>query len=127
MENRTIKVISIRPELNLAINQATKVEKFQNTTLRPILKLQHNLLVKQFQYYIEKRKQKFRKMDISDQLKYISHVIKTDNHFKNQLIGMIVGLFTLEELILFKENENELKRRISEMTIQRIQSVVEEL
>ena len=66
-------------------------------------------------------------MDISDQLKYINHTIKTDNHFKNQLVGMVVGLFTLEELIIFKQNENELKRRISEMMIQRIQSVVENL
>lgn len=125
MENRTVKILDLRPQLNLEIENSTEIEKFQNLTLRPILKLQHDLFVLQFQYYIKKRKKKFRQMDISDQLKYINHTIKTDNHFKNELIGMVVGLFTLEELDYFRNNDNEIKRRISEMTIQRIQSVVE--
>jgi hypothetical protein len=127
MEKRTLTILAIRPQLNIAVDNATEIEKFQNLTLRPILKFQHNLLTFQFQMYIEKRKKKFRGMDISDQKKYIHHTIKTDNHFKNELIGMVIGLFTIEELTFFKANENELKRRISEMTIQRIQSVIDTL
>lgn len=127
MEKRTSDILAIRLQLNVSVENTTDIEKFQNLTLRPILKFQHDLLTFQFQKYIEKRKKKFREMDISDQLKYIHHTIKTDNHFKNELIGMIIGLFTIEELVFFKANEGELKRRISEMTIQRIQSVVENL
>lgn len=123
MENRTEKVLNLRPQLNLAVENSTEIEKFQNLTLRPILKFQHNLFVLQFQHYITKRKKKFRQMDISDQLKYINHTIKTDNHFKNELIGMVVGLFTTQELNFFRTQESELKRRVSEMIIQRIQSI----
>lgn len=125
MENRTEQLLDLRPQLDLEVKNSTEIEKFQNLTLRPILKFQHDLFILQFQFYIKKRKKKFRQMDISDQLKYINHTVKTDNHFKNELIGMVVGLFTSEELIYFRTNESELKRRISEMIIQRIQSVVE--
>ena len=38
-------LIALRPELFLEAEDALEIENFQNTTLRPILKLQHNLLL----------------------------------------------------------------------------------
>ena len=53
MEKRTLTILAIRPQLNIAVDNATEIEKFQNLTLRPILKFQHNLLTFQFQMYID--------------------------------------------------------------------------
>ena len=41
--NRDQNVRSIRPELDLKNKNTLPIEKFQNETLRPILKLQHEL------------------------------------------------------------------------------------
>ena len=46
-----------RPEIPGIINDNTlPLEKFQNETLRPIIKMQHNLLVMLFEEYQRKRK-----------------------------------------------------------------------
>ena len=41
---------------NLIKKHTTEIESFQNTTIRPIIKMQHLLLVASFNNYLEKRK-----------------------------------------------------------------------
>ena len=46
-----------RPLIPDLINDGTnEMERFQNKTLRPIIKMQHDILIVSFQYYLEKRK-----------------------------------------------------------------------
>ena len=49
---------SIRPTLTPSITEGklSPLEKFQNKTLRPILKMQHALLIAAVRFYIEKKK-----------------------------------------------------------------------
>ena len=49
------------PGISDVLNKTVE-ESFQNETLRPILKLQHDLLVVYFKEYTETRKIKFDKM-----------------------------------------------------------------
>ena len=54
-----------RPILPDLINEATtEIESFQNKTLRPIIKMQHDLLILSFQNYLVKRKIDFLNIDI---------------------------------------------------------------
>lgn len=124
MKNRDNAIIALRPLLNFEITPTNLVEKFQNTSLRPILKLQNDILLKIFQQYIKKRKGVFYKMNISDQKRYIEHSIKTDSKLKNFVLGIIVGHFTIEEMTFHQNNESEVNRRISTMLIQRLQSQI---
>ncbi len=125
MKNRNNELIALRPLLDLAFEPITAVEKFQNATLRPILKFQNAAFIKVFQKYIEKRKGDFYKMDIAAQYQFIEKAIKTDMVFKNLAIGMVVGLLTMEELIIYQTHESELNRRISTMLVQRLQSQID--
>jgi hypothetical protein len=43
------------------------------------------------------------------------------------MVGMVIGLFTLEEIEFYQENDGEVSRRISTMLVQRLQSVIEAL
>lgn len=124
MINRDNAIIALRPLLNFEITPTNLVEKFQNTSLRPILKLQNDILLKIFQQYIKKRKGVFYKMNISDQKRYIEHSIKTDSKLKHFVLGIIVGHFTIEEMTFHQNNESEVNRRISTMLIQRLQSQI---
>ncbi|MFT5745125.1 MAG: hypothetical protein ACI9XO_000725 [Paraglaciecola sp.] len=126
MENRNNTLRELRPQIPIIIeeNAASDAEKFQNRTLRPILKFQHDLLVELFKRYIEKRKGVFHKLIEERKLEYIEHSVRKDLKFKNLLLGVIIGYFTAEETILFFKAENENSRRMSNLIIQRLQSKV---
>ncbi len=113
--------ISIRPTVTTEPTENVS-ESFQNATLRPILKLQHSLFLEVFESYLVKRKQQFHQMAVEDRALYIEHTLKTDQKFKQLLIGMVLGMFTADELSVYLENENELNRRTVTMLIERLKS-----
>jgi hypothetical protein len=124
---RDDQLLALRPKVETEDTAQQPAEVFQNETLRPILKLQNDLLLRSFRRYIHQRKDTFERMDAADQLRYIAHTLRTDQKFKNLLVGMIVGHLTLAEWAIFEENSAELTRRIVEMMIQRVQSQLEKL
>lgn len=119
-------LVAIRPTLLLEIKNAGPEEVFQNQTLRPILKMQHDVLVQLFQQYIHKRKDAYFKFSKEDRLEWIAHSIRTDLRFRNIMIGVIVGHFTLAELQVFQENESNYMRRLTDLLVQRLRSVAYE-
>lgn len=122
MKNDNDQRLSIRPTLNLAIKPISELEKFQNFTLRPILKLQNELLVQIFKHYTVKRKIKFDNLISHDQFKLIDKTLKTDIKFRNYCIGCIIGHFTIDEYAAYTQHEPELNRRIVTMLTKRLQS-----
>lgn len=119
---RTEKITNLRPSLNIDNSLATPEEAFQNLTLRPILKFQHEVLVAVFDHYIILRKNTFSGLSKIDKSAYIAHTIKTDLKFKNRLLGLILGLFSVEEINFFYAHEAEMTRRLTALLIQRLQS-----
>lgn len=124
---RDKKIIELRPELsNVTLptiednNPILSIEAFQNQTLRPILKLQHDLLIAIFSHNIVVRKNAFYNLPEKSRSEYVSHTLKNDLKFKNRLIGVIIGHFTLEEYSFFENNEAEITRRITDLLIQRL-------
>jgi hypothetical protein len=115
--------ISIRPTVTTEPTDNIS-EAFQNATLRPILKLQHDIFLEIFRNYLVKRKKAFDQMAVEDRAIYIEQTLKTDQKFKQFLLGTVIGLFTVEELKIYFENENELNRRTITMLIERLKSVL---
>ena len=97
-------------------------EYFQNAVLRPILKFQNDILIEVFKTYISKRKNVYYTLNQNQKLNYVTHSIQKDIKFRNQLKGMIVGLFSLEEYELYTENSSALNKRMMNLMIQRIQN-----
>lgn len=129
---RDTDLLALRPRIDTEPTTATDVEAFQNQTLRPILKLQNDLLLALFRHYLVKRKQlgpdrRFAKMGQAEQEAYIDHTIRTDLKFRNLLVGTVIGQFTADEWATFLANEAELTRRLGNLLTQRIQSQRERL
>ncbi|WP_421799683.1 glyoxalase [Haliscomenobacter sp.] len=122
---RSQQLSSIRPNLDLDSTQSTPAEQFQNQTLRPILKFQHELLVVAFRAYIDKRHGVFFQLSAKDRVEWIKHSLQKDQSLRNTLTGMVIGHFSLEEWDSFQANEAEHSRRLIQMLIQRLQSAVE--
>ncbi|MBB6003909.1 glyoxalase [Arcicella rosea] len=120
--NREENLRKIRPTINLEIQAESEVEQFQNEVLRPILKLQNDLLMQVFIQYCHQRKGLFFKLSEKDKSLYIDQSIRKDMKFKHYLEGIIAGHFTLEEYQLFLQNEEELTKRMIHLLIQRLQS-----
>lgn len=112
----------VRPQLSDLVNTGTlEIEKFQNEAIRPIIKMQHNLLIILFKNYIKKRKIDFHNLKIEKQKAKINSILTKDIIFKNLILGSIIGHFSDEELTLYLKDSSELKKRILQIIKQRLQ------
>ncbi|MBL6656879.1 MAG: glyoxalase [Flavobacteriaceae bacterium] len=124
MIDRDERLIRQRPDLPVSKikDNMSSEEYFQNAVLRPILKFQNDILIEVFKTYISKRKNVYYTLNQNQKLNYVTHSIQKDIKFRNQLKGMIVGLFSLEEYELYTENSSALNKRMMNLMIQRIQN-----
>lgn len=100
-------------------------EYFQNNTLRPILKLQNDLLIEVFKNYAVKQKNTFFELSPDKKEKYIENVIQKDIKFRNSLKGIIIALFSVEEYLDYIKNSSNLNKRMMTMLIERLKSQVQ--
>ena len=126
MSTRNQIILQLRGEaIGLITNESSTEEQFQNATLRPILKLQNDLLIAIFINYCIKQKSTFFKLNINKKLEYIEQNIQRDMKFRDFLKGIIIAFFTIEEYENYAKNASNLNKRIITMLIERIQSQVQ--
>ena len=127
MESRKQNLLNIRPEiLKAKINKSTSNdERFQNLTLRPIIKLQHDLLIEVFRNYISKHKNVFYELSLEKRLAYIENAIHKDMKFRNSVKGMVIGQFTIDEYKLYIKNSSALNKRMMNIVKERLLSNIQ--
>ena len=106
-------------------SQSTIEESFQNEVLRPILKLQNDLFVASFINYIDENKVDFNSKTVEAKLAVIHNTVQKDIKFRNEMKGMITGLFTTEEHIIYTKNASNINKRIKNMLLERLKSQVQ--
>ena len=112
----------LRPVLKNLINSNTSdLERFQNEVIRPIIKMQNNLLVAFFNNYIRNRKIEFNKLEAEFQKNKINTILTKDVNFKNIIIGSIIGHLNENEIKIYLKSKSELNKRIIQMVMQRLQ------
>lgn len=124
MGTRHHSLNSIRPDIPSATinDHMSSDERFQNLILRPIIKLQNDLLIAVFKNYIEKHKCVFYELSLKKRLDYIENAITKDMKFRNSLKGIIIGLFTVEEYIVYMQDSSGLNKRMMRMVKDRLVS-----
>lgn len=122
MNSRSSDLIRIRPDIKSAqINDLmSDEERFQNETIRPILKMQNDLFVLVFKNYILKHKNVFLDLSFDRKSTYIENAIQKDIKFRNSLKGMVIGMFSLEEYQRYILNSSALNKRMMNMLIERL-------
>lgn len=121
MERPDQKLIDIRPEIpSITLGNSGVVESFQNVTLRPIIKLQHDILMG-----ITKKENTFQLavVNASDRDNYRNLVgiwMQKRSKVKNQLIGIVLGIMTIEEHEEYLLHHQEYNRRIIQILVNRI-------
>jgi len=99
----------------------TPVEHFQNTTLRPILKQQNEIILSIYSSFIDKNRHIYNLLTFEQKEHFIRQSLQKDIILKNILLGSVLSIFTIKEYNEFITQEKELKKRINEMLIQRLQ------
>lgn len=123
MKERDTKIIELRSGTIGMITKGISAEEvFQNNTLRPILKFQNDLLIELFIAYATKNKNVFFTLSTEKKCSYIEKSTITDIVFRNQLIGVVVGLFSIGEHHEYTKNASNLNKRIVTMLIERWKS-----
>lgn len=127
MNERTHSLQKIRPQILSAklTETMSDEERFQNQTLRPVIKFQNDLFLHVFQNYITKRKNSFYQLTREKRLDYVTHAIQKDLKLRNSLKGMVVGQFGIEEYELYITNSSALNKRMLNMVIKRIQDQIQ--
>ena len=123
MNDRHYDILRIRPQIkkHQTFETMSAEERFQNSTLRPILKLQNPLLLASFVNYATKHKGVFFDIPTDKQLAYIENAVHKDQKFRNALKGMIIGQFTVEEYNIYTQNSSKLNKRMMSLVITRLQ------
>ena len=123
MENRDKFLLELRGQaIGTISNQSSADEKFQNETLRPILKLQNDLFVVVFKNYVHKYKNDFHTYSVEKKLLFIENSIQKDIKFRNSLKGIVIGLFTIEEYATYIINSSSLNKRMMNLLIDRLKN-----
>ena len=118
------KLLGLREEILTEKSEQTPIEQFQNTTIRPILKYQHTILIVFFssnvhvQYIVSAN---FSTLKKQNQLKLFA---SKQLAFRAQLLGMVTGLFTEAEFEFYLSEKVNLDKRIANMILERFYSTL---
>lgn len=117
--NRTKKILDLRPLITIESTLESKPEEqFQNITLRGILKFQNEILITWFQDFVQSKK-----IDLKEEATIIlGKALSKNGQSRQELIGMIIGHFTLDEFMIYKNKSKEYGKRIVQMAIERFLS-----
>ena len=127
MDTRDTSLLKIRPEIpNAKVTLLMSEEEcFQNKTIRPIAKLQNNLLVEVFKHYIKKHKNVFYNLSIEKRMHYIENAIHKNMKFRNSLKGIMIGQFTIEEHRKYINNSSAINKRMMGIVKERLKQNIQ--
>lgn len=127
MDIRNTNLKSIRPEVSPSLinDNMSSDERFQNLVLRPITMMQGELIIEVFRNYLTKHKNTFYNLTLDKRVAYIDNSINKDIKFRNSLKGMIIGLFTVDEYILYIENSSALNKRMMHIVKEHLQNNIQ--
>lgn len=113
----------IRPVIQSAIvnDSMSDVEKFQNSVLRPVIKMQHNIIIALFNSFLKHSSFDINTLETPQKKEFLKNMISRNQHLRNQYVGLISGAFTDEEFDHYLTNPSEYGRRIVQMISQRLQ------
>ena len=112
----------VRPVLpdSLIAGELKNEELFQNMILRPVIKMQHDVLILRVKSYFLSKKVVFHLMDKQKRVSAIESAFQNDNPFKKEIQGMILGQLTKEEFLSYLKSERSMNKRIIQIVRNRM-------
>jgi hypothetical protein len=96
------------------------LSRFQNFTLRAVLKLQNDVLARICVDFLQKNYKNFSQQQSLDKVKLLQQALKSNIQLKTLLFGVIAGFLTSEELDFYLQNTSEINKRLSAFIFKRV-------
>ena len=110
-------IIKLRAEIpsieNLGSTKALEI--FQNNILRPILKFQNDALVHVFLLDLRSKKIDLKTFNTKKRILLIDTHLRTNSNLRQLLLGMVIALFSVDEMEFYNSVYKELNKRIFSM------------
>ena len=97
-------------------------ENFQNRVLRPIIKMKHEMLIAHFKNYIASNKLPWKELDDTRKIDFIENAFTRDLAFRNEVRGLVIGQFTLEEYYQYIKMVRGSNKRMNNIIKERMMS-----
>ena len=112
----------VRPQLpdTLTEGELKEEELFQNMILRPVIKMQHDLLIMRVKSHFISKRVLFNVMDNKKRTEAIIQAFQSDHNLKKEIQGMIIGQLTVLEFQQYLKIERSLNKRIVQMVRNRM-------
>ena len=112
----------VRPKLpdTLTEGELKEQELFQNMILRPVIKMQHDLLIMRVKSHFISKRVLFNVMDNKKRTEAIIQAFQNDHNLKKEIQGMIIGQLTVLEFHQYLKIERSLNKRIVQMVRNRM-------
>ena len=119
----------VRPKLpdTLTEGELKEEELFQNMILRPVIKMQHDLLIMRVKSHFISKRVLFNVMDNKKRTEAIIQAFQSDHNLKKEIQGMIIGQLTVLEFQQYLKIERSLNKRIVQMVRNRMIDSLSEL
>jgi hypothetical protein len=126
--DRDAALLTSRPLVETALLPPTADEPtvgdFLHRTLRPVLKLQNELLLLLVADFIREHHIPFGAAAPVEQQRLVTKLLTRNVKLRYLIVGTVVGLFTHAELSFYRPHRAELNRRLLELAIRRMQDHV---
>ena len=119
-------VVKLRPVITSINSELAKSdqEKFQNEVIRPIIKFQHELIIKIFSSYLQKKNIDLTSMSQENRSTKITSIFQNDRSLIIELKCIVVAYFTTSEYELYTSMKSEVNKRLLQIIRERILSVM---
>lgn len=105
------------------VDNKTHVEAYQNTVLRPILKMQHRIVLAHFDATLNTQKLDLTTLNKEKRANAIRSLFLNNHRFKAELKGIVIGCMDADEYQAYLLHSSEYNKRIFDMLCQRVESV----
>jgi hypothetical protein len=122
MPDLTTTLLALRPAIDaeLSATATPTVGDFLHRTLRPVLKLQNELLLLVVADFVREHHIPFQAAGAAERERLVAELLT----LRYTIIGIISGMFTPAETAFYRQHRAELNRRLLELATQRVQSQV---
>ena len=125
MTDRDAGLLALRSPVDADLDGASGVEAFLHRTLRPVLRLQNDVLLALVARDVAARVPGFAAFARDDQRARLAATLRADSRLKRVLVGVVYGALSASELAFSLDHEAEVRRRIVALLAERVASQTE--
>ena len=109
-----------RPNIpNIVFENTLSIEKFQNQTLRPIIKMKDEVLLLMITEALISKNKNYQNLTQPEKILWIKNTITKDIKLNHLLKGIILGNLHTEELYFYQKHQKECSKRMIQIIIER--------